>query len=148
MEALTAPERRRLVAVMAPRERPSIDGLSTASQRERRRFVARSLIAADLAEPDSRFAEALVRTEPDLLVPDFWLHEATNVLWLQVRRKLLAPDEAREGLGLLRALVEPTSTGGAWASTTRRSTSASPSIIRPMTRSMWLSPSRRGQARS
>ncbi len=64
-----------------------------------------------LAEADSRFAEALVRTEPDLLVPDFWLHEATNVLWLQVRRKLLAPDEAREGLGLLRALVEPTPTG-------------------------------------
>ena len=49
-------------------------------------------------------------TEPDLLVPDFWLHEATNVLWLKVRRKLLTPDEAREGLGLLRALVEPTPT--------------------------------------
>ncbi len=63
-----------------------------------------------LEEPDSHLAEALVRTEPDLLVPDFWLHEATNVLWLQVRRRLFTPDEAREGLNLLRALVEPTST--------------------------------------
>jgi predicted nucleic acid-binding protein len=63
-----------------------------------------------LQEPDSHLAEALVRTEPDLLVPDFWLHEATNVLWLQVRRKLFTPDEAREGLALLRAQVEPTPT--------------------------------------
>ena len=63
-----------------------------------------------LQEPDSHLAEALVRTEPDLLVPDFWLHEATNVLWLQVRRKLFTPDEARDGLALLRAQVEPTPT--------------------------------------
>jgi predicted nucleic acid-binding protein len=54
--------------------------------------------------------EALARSEPDLLVPDFWLSEATNVLWLQVRRKLFTPDEAREGLALLRAQVEPTPT--------------------------------------
>ena len=39
--------------------------------------------------------------------PDFWLHEATNVLWLKVRRKLLTRAEARAGLGLLRAAVEP-----------------------------------------
>jgi predicted nucleic acid-binding protein len=63
-----------------------------------------------LQEPDSHFAEALLRTEPDLLIPDFWLGEATNVLWLQVRRKLLTPDEAREGLALLRTQVPPTST--------------------------------------
>ena len=63
-----------------------------------------------LQEPDSHLAEALVRIEPDLLVPDFWLNDATNVLWLQVRRKLFTPDEAREGLALLRAQVEPTST--------------------------------------
>jgi predicted nucleic acid-binding protein len=63
-----------------------------------------------LQEPDSHLAEALVRSEPDLLVPDFWLNEATNVLWLQVRRKLFTPDEAREGLALLRAQVEPTPT--------------------------------------
>jgi len=55
-----------------------------------------------LQEPDSHLAAALVRSEPDLLVPDFWLNEATNVLWLQVRRKLFTPDEAREGLALLR----------------------------------------------
>jgi len=63
-----------------------------------------------LQEPDSHLAEALVRIEPELLVPDFWLHEATNVLWLQVRRKLFTPDEAREGLALLRTQVEPTPT--------------------------------------
>ena len=63
-----------------------------------------------LQEPDSHLAEALVRSEPDLLVPDFWLNEATNVLWLQVRRELFTPDEAREGLALLRAQVEPTPT--------------------------------------
>ena len=63
-----------------------------------------------LEEPDSHLAAALVRIEPDLLVPDFWLNEATNVLWLQVRRSLLAPDESREALALLRAQVEPTPT--------------------------------------
>lgn len=61
---------------------------------------------------DSFLAETLARTEPDLLVPDFWLSEATNVLWLQVRRKLFTPEEAREGLALLRAQVEPTPTSG------------------------------------
>jgi len=63
-----------------------------------------------LQEPDSHLAEAPVRIEPDLLVPDFWLNEATHILWLQVRRKLFTPDEAREGLALLRAQVEPTPT--------------------------------------
>lgn len=65
-----------------------------------------------LEEPDSRLAEALLRTEPDLLVPDFWLNEAISVLWLQVRRKLFTPGEAREGLALLRAQIEPTPTLG------------------------------------
>ena len=63
-----------------------------------------------LQEPDSHFAEALLRIEPDLLIPDFWLGEATNVLWLQVRRKLLTPEEAREGLALLRTQIPPTPT--------------------------------------
>lgn len=65
-----------------------------------------------LKERDSPLAEALVRTESDLLVPDFWLNEATNILWLQVRRKLFTPEEAREGLELLRAQIEPTPTAG------------------------------------
>lgn len=63
-----------------------------------------------LEEPDSHLAKALVRREPNLLVPDFWLHEATNVLWLQVRKKLFTPEEAREGLSLLRAQVDPVPT--------------------------------------
>src|SRR6516164_2373114 len=64
----------------------------------------------DSAGAGHHLAQALVRIEPDLLVPDFWLNEATHILWLQVRRKLFTPDEAREGLALLRAQVEPTST--------------------------------------
>ena len=63
-----------------------------------------------LQEPDSPAAAALLRIEPDLLIPDFWLGEATNVLWVQVRRKLFTPDEAREALALLRAAIEPTPT--------------------------------------
>jgi len=63
-----------------------------------------------LQEPDSHLAEALARSGEELLVPEFWLNEATNVLWVQVRRKLLTADEAREGLALLRTQVEPTPT--------------------------------------
>jgi predicted nucleic acid-binding protein len=63
-----------------------------------------------LEESDSHLARALAVSDEALLVPDFWLNEACNVLWLQVRRKVFTPDEAREGLGLLRAQVEPTST--------------------------------------
>jgi predicted nucleic acid-binding protein len=63
-----------------------------------------------LQEPDSPQAERLARSEADLLVPDFWLNEACNVLWLRVRRKLFTPDEAREALALLREQLEPTPT--------------------------------------
>jgi predicted nucleic acid-binding protein len=45
------------------------------------------------------------------LVPDFWLNEATNVCWLQVRKGKWSPDEAREALALLQAQVPPTPTG-------------------------------------
>ena len=65
-----------------------------------------------LPEHDSHLAQALAIGEETLLVPDFWLGEATNVLWLQVRRGILTPDEAREGLALLQAQVEPTPTAG------------------------------------
>jgi predicted nucleic acid-binding protein len=41
-----------------------------------------------LDEPDSDLAKALAVGDETLLVPDFWLNEACNVLWLQVRRKL------------------------------------------------------------
>ncbi len=64
-----------------------------------------------LQEPDSPAAERLARSGEELLVPDFWLNEVCNVLWLQARRKLLTPQEAREGLALLRDIVEPTPTG-------------------------------------
>ena len=63
-----------------------------------------------LAEEDSAVAQALAISDAELLVPDFWLNEACNVLWLQVRRNVLTPAEAREGLALLHAQVEPTPT--------------------------------------
>jgi hypothetical protein len=56
------------------------------ARRTGRRLIVALVIDASvglkwaLEEPDSHLAEALVRAEPDLLVPDFWLHEATNVL--------------------------------------------------------------------
>ena len=65
-----------------------------------------------LQEPDSHVAHALAIGREPLLMPDFWLNEATNVLWVQVHRKILQPEEAREGLALLQQLVEPTPTGG------------------------------------
>jgi predicted nucleic acid-binding protein len=46
-----------------------------------------------LEEPDSGLARALVEREPDLVAPDFWLNEATNVLWLRARRSGLAFSE-------------------------------------------------------
>ena len=63
-----------------------------------------------LQESDSHLAHALACGRETLLMPDFWLNEATNVLWLQVRRKILQPAEAREGLALLRQLIVPTPT--------------------------------------
>ena len=39
-----------------------------------------------LQEPDSHLADALARSGANLLVPDFWLNEATNVVWLQASR--------------------------------------------------------------
>lgn len=65
-----------------------------------------------LAEPDSALAQAVAAGDEELMVPDFWLNEACNVLWLQVRRNLLTRTEAEEGLSLLRAQVEPTPTAG------------------------------------
>jgi hypothetical protein len=63
-----------------------------------------------LDEPDSYLAQALAEGEEEILVPDFWLNEATNICWLQVRKGKWSADEAREGLALLRALVPPTPT--------------------------------------
>jgi predicted nucleic acid-binding protein len=64
-----------------------------------------------LEEPDSDIARALATGAEEVLVPDFWLHEACNVCWLQVRKGVWSADEAREALGLLRAQVPPTPTG-------------------------------------
>lgn len=64
-----------------------------------------------LEEPDSHLAQALAEGEEELLVPDFWLNEATNVCWLQVRKGKWSADEAREALELLRAQAPPTPTG-------------------------------------
>lgn len=64
-----------------------------------------------LEEPDSHLAQALAESEEELLVPDFWLNEATNVCWLQVRKGKWSAGEAREALALLREQVPPMPTG-------------------------------------
>ena len=64
-----------------------------------------------LPEPDSGLAQALAEREENLLLPDFWLNEATNVCWLQVRKGKWSPQEARDALRLLRDQVPATPTG-------------------------------------
>ena len=64
-----------------------------------------------LEEPDSHLAEALATGAEEVLLPDFWLHEACNVCWLQVRKGVWSATEALEALALLRAQVPPTPTG-------------------------------------
>ena len=56
-----------------------------------------------LAEPNSHLAQALAEGDEELLLPDFWLNEACNVCWLQVRQKIWTPDEARKAFALLQA---------------------------------------------
>lgn len=63
-----------------------------------------------LPEPDSWMAHAVAMSTEKLLVPDFWLNEACNVLWVQVRKSILTPDEVREALATLRTTVQPTPT--------------------------------------
>ncbi|KAA0679540.1 MULTISPECIES: type II toxin-antitoxin system VapC family toxin [Alphaproteobacteria] len=63
-----------------------------------------------LPEPDSPQALALLDSDEDLLVPDFWLNEATNVLWLQVRKGLMTPDQVRTRLKALMIALAPTPT--------------------------------------
>jgi hypothetical protein len=63
-----------------------------------------------LQEPDSHLALALAVSDETLLAPDFWLNEACNVLWLQVRKNLFTLAEAHEGLALLPAQIGPTPT--------------------------------------
>ncbi|MGE3482618.1 MAG: type II toxin-antitoxin system VapC family toxin [Gammaproteobacteria bacterium] len=65
-----------------------------------------------LDEPDSPLAQALAEGDEEILMPDFWLNEATNICWLQVRKRVWTPDEAREALDLLRTQVPTTATGG------------------------------------
>nr|WP_246337599.1 type II toxin-antitoxin system VapC family toxin [Azospirillum oleiclasticum] len=65
-----------------------------------------------LKEPDSATALALLRSSEDLLLPDFWLNEAANVVWGQVRRKLWSAERARAGLTLLQDAVVPMPTTG------------------------------------
>jgi predicted nucleic acid-binding protein len=56
-----------------------------------------------IPEEDSDPAEALAKGRETLLLPDFWLNEATNVLWTCVRRGRLTSNEAAERLHLLRS---------------------------------------------
>ena len=64
-----------------------------------------------LPERDSNLAQALAEGDEELLIPDFWLNEACNICWLQVRKGKWTADESREALALLRGQVPPTPTG-------------------------------------
>lgn len=64
-----------------------------------------------LDEPDSHLAQALSEGGEELLLPDFWLNEATNICWLQARKGVWSAAEAREALALLGAMVPSTPTG-------------------------------------
>jgi predicted nucleic acid-binding protein len=64
-----------------------------------------------LPERDSNLAQVLAEADEELLIPDFWLNEACNICWLQVRKGKWTADEAREALALLRAQLPPTPTG-------------------------------------
>jgi predicted nucleic acid-binding protein len=64
-----------------------------------------------LDEPDSHVAQALATGAEALIMPDFWLNEACNVLWLQVSKGVLSEAEARESLSLLRQQFKPTPMG-------------------------------------
>jgi predicted nucleic acid-binding protein len=64
-----------------------------------------------LPERDSNLAQALAEADETLLMPDFWLNEACNICWLQVRKGKWTSEEAREALALLRAQVPPMPTG-------------------------------------
>jgi predicted nucleic acid-binding protein len=76
-----------------------------------------------LPEPDSHLAQALAGGDEELLMPDFWLNEACNICWLQVRKGKWTPEEAREALALLRAQV-PRHLPASLICTMSRSTSA------------------------
>ena len=39
-----------------------------------------------LPEADSHLAQALAESDEELLLPDFWLNEATNICWLQTHK--------------------------------------------------------------
>ena len=65
-----------------------------------------------LPETDSAMAEALLVSGEMLLMPDFWLSEAANVLWVNVRKGLLTAEKARQGLTVLRHQVKPVLTAG------------------------------------
>ncbi|NBB70656.1 MAG: hypothetical protein GVY33_10105 [Alphaproteobacteria bacterium] len=60
-----------------------------------------------LQEPDGPLAEALLSSAEDLFVPDLWVHQAANVLWVQVHRRTTpqrrswTAAEARTGRDLL-----------------------------------------------
>ena len=70
------------------------------------RFVVDASVALKLvlSEPGSETAEKLFAGQDELLLPDFWLSEATSVMWREVYRRKMTADEAYEGLERLIAL--------------------------------------------
>lgn len=65
-----------------------------------------------LEEPESDLADRLYRSGPELVVPDFWLNEACNVIWLQAHRGLWSPEHARQGFAFIRDYLPQKKTSG------------------------------------
>ena len=57
-----------------------------------------------IQEDDSAVAFDLLTSET-LMLPDFWLNEATNALWVQARRGLMSAGDVLDGLKLLKERV-------------------------------------------
>src|SRR5690242_3022231 len=57
----------------------------TGSRRLKVTLVVDASVALNwvLEAPDNHLAQTLAEGEEELLVPDFWLNEATNICWLQ-----------------------------------------------------------------
>ena len=63
-----------------------------------------------IEEPGSDIALRVLASSDELLLPDFWLAEATSVLWKNHKRGTITAARAADGLKLLAAMPTTTTT--------------------------------------
>ncbi|MCC6617194.1 MAG: type II toxin-antitoxin system VapC family toxin [Anaerolineae bacterium] len=66
--------------------------------------VIEYLITGPYTQPVKEFFETLT-DQDELVVPEFCLLECTNVIWKQVRFNSISRSDAKDLLGVLRALI-------------------------------------------